>query len=176
LRPGGPLHLRDNITAEELFPWYKKIPAFQNVVLGQFKARLKDHRKVAAKESQQAMQEEMYMVHAMAHYLRQTHNEKGDIVFDMHPSKLLLREDIKANLHLTTYKTHGKLKASRTEDHPFDPKVFSDRVCQEIKRNKYFHYLELRREKLRNGRERTEETEEEAEETEEAEDEVEGWR
>jgi hypothetical protein len=72
------------------------------------------------------MQKEIYVVYDLAHYPRHIHNEEGGIVFGMHPAKLLLREDIKANLHLTTYKTHKKLQALRTEYHLFDSKLFSE--------------------------------------------------
>ena len=43
LRPGGPLYLREHIPAEEIFPWYKRLPAFEDVVFDQFKDRLKGH-------------------------------------------------------------------------------------------------------------------------------------
>ncbi len=57
LRPGGPLYQRDNILAEEIFPWYKQLPAFEKVVFDQFKACLKDHRLAAAKDYNRALHE-----------------------------------------------------------------------------------------------------------------------
>ena len=122
LQRGGPLYQRDYITAEDIFSWYKQLPAFENVVLDQFKDRLKDHRQVAAEDQHRAMQQEQYMEHDQRLYPRQPVNERGEPVFDMHPAKLLLREDIKNKVHLTTYKTPGKLQASRLEYKVFKPK------------------------------------------------------
>jgi hypothetical protein len=149
LQRGGPLYQRDYITAEDIFSWYKQLPAFENVVLDQFKDRLKDHRQVAAEDQHRAMQQEQYMEHDQRLYPRQPVNERGEPVFDMHPAKLLLREDIKNKVHLTTYKMPGKLQASRLEYKVFKPKKFMERILQEIRRVKYFHYLELKREAMR---------------------------
>ena len=63
LRPGGPLYLREHISAEEIFPWYKRLPAFEDVVFDQFKDCLKDHRKVAEEDQHMAMQQEQCMNH-----------------------------------------------------------------------------------------------------------------
>jgi hypothetical protein len=152
LRPGGPLYQHDNILAEEIFPWYQQLPAFENVVIDQFKARLKDHRLAAAKDSHQALQEGQYLVQDRLLYPRQPYNERGKPVFDMHPAKLLLREDIKNKLHLTTHKAPRQLQNLRLEYLLFKPNKFVERICQEIKLQKYFHYLELKREAIRNGK------------------------
>ena len=155
LGPGGPLHNRDHISAEDIFPWYKRTPAFDDVVFDQYKARLKDYRKAVAEILHRSMQEEQYFAQDLALYPRQTHNERGRLVFDMSPAKMLLREDIKNELHITIYLTARKLQASRIEYKPFGSKEFSDRIRQEVKRNKYSHYLELKRGKLRNGNTKT---------------------
>jgi hypothetical protein len=152
LRPGGPLYHRDNIPAEDIFPWYKQLPAFETVVLSQFKARLKTHRTAAAKDTHRALQEEQYLEHDQRLYPRQPYNERGEPKFDMHPAKLLLREDIKNRVHLTTHKTSRLLQQSRPEYLLFKPKKFAERILQEIKLQKYFHYLELKRTAIRNGK------------------------
>ena len=151
LRPGGPLYQRNNIPAEEIFPWYKKLPAFETVVFSQFKERLKDHQNASEKDIHRAMQEEQYLVHNQALYPRETQNARGEVVFDMSPAKALLRADIKNDVHLTTHKTAGQLQNSRDEYKVFKKRIFYERIRQEIKRNKYFHYLEVKREKLRKG-------------------------
>jgi hypothetical protein len=93
LWPGGPLYQRDNILAEDILPWYKQLPAFKNVVISQFKACLKDHWLVAAKDLHQALQEEQYLVQDRQLYPRQPCNERGKPNFGMHnPAKLMLRE------------------------------------------------------------------------------------
>jgi hypothetical protein len=149
LQPGGPLYLRENIPAEDIFPWYKQLPAFKDVVLDQFIDRLKDHRKAAEEDQLRAMQQQQYMEHDRRVYPRQPYNERGEPVFDMHPAKLLLREDIKNKLHLTTHQTPGKLYGSRLEYKVFKPEKFTERILQEIRRVKYFHYLKIKREAMR---------------------------
>ena len=153
MRPGGRLYQRDNVTAEELFAWYKaNVPAFKDIVLDQFKERLKGYRKAAGPEIERARREMEYFQHDRALYPEQTHDERGNIIFDKSPAKLLLREDIQNEVHLKIHKTAAALQASRPEYHPFQAKQFRDRIRQEIKRNKYFHYLELKREKLLRGK------------------------
>jgi hypothetical protein len=152
LRPGGPLYQRDNITAEEIFPWYKQLPAFSDVVFDQFKPRLKDHPLAATKSTHLAIQEQQYFEHDRRLYPRQSHNERGELVFDMHPAKLLLREDMKSNLHITTYKTPAQLQASRAEYKLFKANKFAEHIRQEIKLQKYFNYLTLKREAIQNGK------------------------
>jgi hypothetical protein len=146
LRPGRPLRLCDDAPAEDIFPWHKQLPAFEKVVFSQFEARLKDHRMAAAKD-----------VHRATHP-RQTRNEKGELVFDMHPAKLLSKEDIENKLHLTTHNAPGKLQASRVECKLFKPKQFGERTQQEIKLQKRFHCLKLRSEGVRNGKKKVKQT------------------
>jgi hypothetical protein len=152
LQPGGPLYQRDNILAEQIFPWYKQLPAFESVVIDQFKARLKDHQLAAAKYLHLALQEGQYLVRDRQLYPRQLYNERGEPVFDMHPAKLLLREDIKNKLHLTTHKKPRQLQNSRPEYLLFKPNKFAERIRQEIKLQKYLHYLKLKQEAIRNGK------------------------
>ena len=95
------------------------------------------------------MQQGQYLLHDQRLYPRQLHNERGELVFDMHPAKGLLREDVKNKLHVTTYHTSGELQASRPEYMLFKPKKCRERILQEIKLAKYFHYVELKREAMR---------------------------
>jgi hypothetical protein len=52
LLPGRPLFEKDNVSAKDLLVWYQeRYPdQFGNVVLEQFKARLKDHHKTSLKD------------------------------------------------------------------------------------------------------------------------------
>jgi len=83
------------------------------------------------------MQEQQYFEHDLPIHPRQTHNKRGQLVFDLSPAKMLLREDVEKNLHTTKYLTAAKLNESRIEYEPFGSKIFSDRIWQEVKRNKY---------------------------------------
>jgi hypothetical protein len=129
-------------------PWYKeKYPGqFGIVVLDQFKVRLQAHRKQASEEHAVAQQEEEHFAHDRKFYPRKTHNERGEPVFDMSPAKPLLRQDIKDEMH-SHCKTSKKLQLSRLEYKPFKPRIFQDRILQEIRLQKYIHYLELKRAK-----------------------------
>ena len=120
-------------------------------MIDQFKARLKDHRLAAAKDSHRALQEGQYLVQDRQLYPRQPYNERGELKFDIHPAKLLLREDIKNKVHLTTHKASRQLQNLRPEYLLFKPNKFAERIRQEIKPQKYFHYLELKREAIRNS-------------------------
>ncbi len=148
LLPGGVLFERDTVSAELLLPWYQdKYPQqFSIVVVDQFIPRLKDHRKQASEEYAVAQQEEEYFAHDRKCYPRKAHNERGEPVFDMSPAKPLLRQDIKDEMHLL-YKTSRKLQSSRLEYKPFKPRIFQDRILQEIRLQKYVHYLQLKRAK-----------------------------
>jgi hypothetical protein len=64
----------------------------------------------------------------------------------MSPAKPLLRQDIKDEMHLH-YKTSKKLQLSSLEYKPFKPRIFQDRILQEIQLKKYLHYLQLKRAK-----------------------------
>jgi hypothetical protein len=65
LLPGGPLFQRDNVPAAAILEWYKdKHPnQFDGIVLEQFAARLKDHRKQGLEEYATAQEEEKYFAH-----------------------------------------------------------------------------------------------------------------
>jgi hypothetical protein len=70
----------------------------------------------------------------------------------MHPAKLLLREDIKCKVHLTTHQTPRQLQKLRPDEYLlFKPKKFVERICQEILQI-CFHYLELKRKAIQNGK------------------------
>ncbi len=145
LLPCGALFERNTVSAEDILPWYKeKYPQqFGLIVLDQFKAHLQSHGKQASEEYAIAQQEEEYFAHDRTFYPRKTHNERGEPVFDMSPAKPLLRQDFKDKVYLH-YKTLKKLQLSRLEYKPFKPRIFQDRILQEIRLQKYVHYLQLK--------------------------------
>ncbi|KAL7572471.1 hypothetical protein ACA910_000299 [Epithemia clementina (nom. ined.)] len=58
LEPGGMLEGMDYVEAKVVFEFYKQVPEFADVVLGQFKERLADHRKQAGKGLAQAKRDQ----------------------------------------------------------------------------------------------------------------------
>ncbi|KAL7579019.1 hypothetical protein ACA910_019061 [Epithemia clementina (nom. ined.)] len=103
LEKGGMLEGLDSVKPEILFEFYKKFmpEEFKDVVIDQFKARLSDHQKQAGKGLEQARRDqEAYNWDRLVH----THedcNTQGELVFDVHPVKQFLRQDI-ANKLLRT--------------------------------------------------------------------------
>jgi ribosomal protein S21 len=62
----------------------------------------------------------------------------------MSPAKALLHKDIKQKLHTTM--TPAKLQASKKQANtPFKPEMFRARIFQEVRLQKYFNYLKLKR-------------------------------
>jgi hypothetical protein len=112
LLPRGALFQRDTVSAEDILPWYNQ---FGIVVLDQFKVRLKSHRKQASEEYAVAQQKEEYFAHDRKFYPRKTRNQRGEPVFDMSPTKPLLQQDIKDEMHLH-YKTALCYKADESAD------------------------------------------------------------
>ncbi len=86
----------------------------------------------------------MYFNHDQVLYPRQEYNARGQKIFDLDAAKLLLCEDIKAREHLK-FERPAMLKGTRLEYKEWGNKQFSDRIRQEIKPNKYFHYLDIKR-------------------------------
>lgn len=144
LQPGGPLHMRDNLSAEDIFGWYKQFPAFKDVVFDQFQGRLQDHRAAANKIDFLAQQQEQYMKHDREIITAKTHNNNGEKKFHLDPAKKMLQADIEGKKYLN-YATIKLFQASRPEYEKFKYKIFYDRYRQEIKLQKYFNYLEITR-------------------------------
>jgi hypothetical protein len=143
---GGILYQRENVSAEEAWDFYKTLPQFEKVVWSQFEVRLKAHRQQADTRLLRSLQERAYLAADRQLHPRQSHNHRGEPVFDLTPAKELLREDVKNKLHTTM--EPSALQATREEYKPFKPKKFSERIDQEVRRSKYIYYLELKRAKL----------------------------
>jgi hypothetical protein len=64
------------------------------------------------------------------------------VVFDMTEAKELLQEDVRDKIHETM--APADLQASRTQYHPFKPDIFRKHIHQEVRRQKFLFYLELK--------------------------------
>jgi hypothetical protein len=67
--------------------------------------------------------------------IRQDRNNSGEPVFDLHPAKLLLREDVKRGEN--EQMTRSDFQATRPGYMLFKPDKFKERIYQEVKRKKY---------------------------------------
>jgi hypothetical protein len=134
------------ITAEEAWEVYKTMDEFANVVFDQFKERLRDHRKQVGENKIRAAKELDALAHGRCLFPRQTVNQRGELVFDLHPdAKLLLRADVEAGKHLRM--TPRELQITNESYQMFEPDIFRQRIYQEVRRSKFVNYLKERRAK-----------------------------
>ena len=149
LEPGGILDGSNHLEAEEVWEFYKTVPVFmsEEIVFSQFKARLKDHRTQAKHSKEMAERDEKAVAHDRTIHPRQLIDSNGKVMFDLHPAKLQLREDVKNGLH--NQMTPSQLQNSRMEVFGvFEPEKFRHRIYQEVRRTKWIHYLELKQVKI----------------------------
>lgn len=139
LEPGGDLFELDHLAAEEIWPLYKERPEFSDVPFSQFKERIRDHRKQAARDSEMARRDAKATVQDRLLFPRKTRNQKGELVFDLHTAKSLLRDDVKNGLHKHLSPT--AFQQLRQEYMEFDLRTFKERIYQEVRRTKFLHYL-----------------------------------
>ena len=126
---------------------YKELPAFQLVPYDQFRDRLRDHRaQVRTRKEQSTVEEQAFRRDRNLHPQANT-NSRGELVFDLSPAKELLRADIKAGIH--DRMTPEEFQGSREEYQSFSKRKFKERIYQEIRRNKFISYLEMKRAKER---------------------------
>ena len=147
LEPGGLLHNMDVVPAAHLFKFYKNLPEFADVPFDQFKERLKDHRKQsndakALVERDHKAQQVDRRVHP-----RKDRNCRGELVFDIHPAKYLLRMDVANGVHLKLKPM--ALRKTRPAYMEFKPEIFKFRIYQEVRRVRYFNYLRLKEEEAK---------------------------
>jgi hypothetical protein len=124
---------------------YSKMDEFKNVPFQQFRDRLRDHRKQVQKRVDQSMRDEVARMHDRHIYPRQIRNSRGDLVFDMSPAKMILREDVINGIHETM--TPSELQRLRPEYADFKREVFKRRIYQEVRLQKYYNYRDHQREK-----------------------------
>ena len=85
------------------------------------------------------------MKEQMLQYPRKLKNERGELVFDLHPAKMMLRHDVRNGRHEKM--TPGQLQDSRAVYEPFFKEIFRQRIYQEVRYQKYCNWLEDKRTK-----------------------------
>lgn len=144
----GVLPLDDNvISVEAAWQFYRQYREFESVAFDQFAARLKDHRKQVKKEKNRSTFDSDALAHDRQLFPRQTHNHRGEPVFDLSPAKMLLREDIENERHVGL--TPTIFQNTRDEYKLFPLKIFRQRIYQELRRKKFVYYLERKRARAR---------------------------
>ena len=124
---------------------HKNMVEFKDVPFEQFKNRLRDHRRQMKNGLQRDNIEEEALQHDLKLYPRQLKNSKGELVFDLHPAKILLRKDVTERKHLMMKPM--ELQETRPEYLLFDRRKFKERIYQEVRRVKYINWLEIQRKK-----------------------------
>jgi hypothetical protein len=127
---------------------YRDQEEFAKVPFPQFEERLKDHREQLAKRLARSDSEARALAQDRQLHPRQTHNHRGEPVFHLSTAKQLLRDDVKNKLHIN----NPDFQAMRPEYMMFKKSKFGDRIRQEVRRQKFLHYLELQRAKLEKRR------------------------
>jgi len=119
--------------------------AYANVAFEQFKDRLRDHRKQVNENKIRAAKDLKALAHDRCLFPRRLVNDRGQLVFDLHPAKLLLRADVIAGKHLRM--TPRELQMTSVSYQMFEPDIFRQRIYQEVRYSKFVNYLKERRTK-----------------------------
>jgi hypothetical protein len=73
---------------------------------------------------------------------RRTTNGRGEFVFDVHPAKLLLRDDVVNKRHVGL--RPSQLWSARDEYQEFDIPIFKQHIYHEIRRTKFINWMEMK--------------------------------
>jgi hypothetical protein len=145
----GHLSLDENVVSEEkAFRVYKACQpeAFADVGFYQFKLRLIDHRNQVKRLHEASQWDEAAFQHdPLLKEPQGTHNHRGEPIFDRLPAKDLLRQDVIDRQHEEI--SPMELWQSRPEYMVFALNIFRQRICQEVRLQKYWNYLEEKRTK-----------------------------
>ena len=140
------------VSTEQAWDVYKNLPEFKDVCFKQFKERLADHRQAFKKKVEASIREEdAYQHDCHLHPRNETHDRRGKPIFDRSPAKDLLRSDIKNGAYPLL--SPMQLWNSRPEYKLFDLKIFRQRIYQEIRRNKFINWCEMKRQQKEGERE-----------------------
>jgi hypothetical protein len=148
--PKGWLYGVDNLDAKLVYDYYKHRheEIFELVPFAQFKTRYHEAIKIASKRRSRSAEEEAMLNHDRGLHPRQTHNHRGEPVFDMDVmAKAQLSEDIQNNLHKRL--TPMELWQSREVYSKYQLKIFRHRIYQYTKRVKFLNWLEKQRNEKR---------------------------
>eukprot|EP00980_Cylindrotheca_fusiformis_P030820 scaffold25470_cov793-Cylindrotheca_fusiformis.AAC.1 len=131
------------MTAEEAFEIYRGMEEFDGVIFLQFRQRLRDHRSQVKKDLLRSQQEEECLQRDRIFFPRKVVDQNGRQVFDLHPAKLLLRQDVAEKKHLQM--TPFQLWESRAEYMEYEQAYFRNRIYQAVRREKFINYLQIKR-------------------------------
>jgi hypothetical protein len=142
LESGGWLYDLEEDDARVVFDIYqRRQEEFNDVPFNQFALRYKDATKQAAKRRARSAQELEWLERDRRLYPRQSHNHRGEPVFDMDiEAKEQLKADIKNKLHKQM--KPSELWEYRPVYSKYKLDKFRPRIYQEIRRIKFLNWLE----------------------------------
>lgn len=143
LEPGGILEDQRDRPAKDLWRFYEKLPEFAGVPFKQFEKQLKVYLVTSSVDKEMAERDAKALRHDRAIHPRSSRNHRGELVFDMHVAKDLLRRDVENGLHLKM--KPSDLRKTQEAYMQFSKSVFRHRIYQEVRRRKFLHYLDLKR-------------------------------
>jgi hypothetical protein len=150
LPPHGILFGKNHLSAAEVWPFYENQEGFEHVEFNYFSARLKAHREQVNDNYLKSVEEEKFLAADRLKYPKQSVNNRGELVFDLHPARDLLRDDVKHNRHVG--KTPSEIQATRPNEYGvFKPHIFSRKVYQTVRLQKFFNYLAMKQIEKRKG-------------------------
>jgi hypothetical protein len=124
---------------------HKQPEVFNEIEFSQFEARLTDYVEKNKERRDRSKIEYGWFAQYRELNPRQLRNERGELVFDLHEAKALLRADVKAGKHSSMVPSH--FQGTRTEYEEFDGDIFRQRIYQEERYQKYLNWLESKRTK-----------------------------
>jgi len=143
--PHGWLYGVDCLKAKDVYDYYKeRHDSFAHVPFKLFEKRYNEAIQKATKRRHRSAQEEEWLKHDRQLHPRQSHNHRGEPVFDMdEAAKLQLKEDIKNKLHKKMEPM--ELWATRAVYQKYKLEKFRQRIYQYERRVKFFNYLDHKR-------------------------------
>jgi len=132
------------MTAEDAWKFkYSAMAPFRHVPFDQFEKQLEAHRAQVAKDNEKLSASWKAFQQDQALFSRRTHNRRGKLVFDVHPAKPKLQEDVKNKVHKNL--TPSEFRLTRPEYQCFTLDEFRDRIYQEIRLQRFYNYLDIKR-------------------------------
>jgi hypothetical protein len=140
-----PLEDRECNPREAWDAWFSHLVEFieEKVTYDQFEPRFKDHRKQITSKKLRSMHEMQEFLNHRRLHPQQSHDHKGQPIFDVHPAKPLLQDDVRMKRHLGM--SPMALKATRQEYGDFQLKIFRQHIYQEVRRQKFIYFLNVKR-------------------------------
>ena len=139
---------RNELSARDAWDMvYSHLAEFRAMSYPMFREKLNYYRNRAIKEDTVAIVEDNALVHDRLLFPRRLVNSKNEIVFDLHPAKMLLRDDVENERHVNP--TPSELQATQQAYLVFPKRKFKERIYQEVRYKKFVNHLNQERQKGR---------------------------